>query len=838
MGDHLSRRRSCALTSTVLVLLLAGVGDYGLAQSASAIVGQTVIAGSDQERYGASGVTVQLQSVTGDDLEGVEPPSSQTDNLGIFRFADIAEGCYIAVGESPGMRGQSEIFCLPGEETPLRIEFEMQVEVVVESLDVTAAAIEIDPTETSSSGSVGVSTLDNAPKANRSVEDVMPLIPGVLRGKAGEINMNGVRASQSGSQMNNVDVTDPVVRTSEIALPLSIVSSVEVLSTPYDAEYGGFAGAVSKVETRPADLDKFKLDLQNFTPRIRRRDNAIMGIESSTPRLTVNFPIKERRIAFLHATEYQFVRADQEDANLPVLERDVARESLTVFNQVDAIITDRNRATFNALIFPEKLSFFGLNAFNTQSSTPDLRRRGKLFSIRDTQEMIGGGLLLSTLSYQDLDSDVLPRSHDPSIIGLERATGGFFNRQGRNTIRRRLTEHYNFSPFDAAGRHQFKSGFAVGQESYSGDQTFNPVTWLGIGDRKVSELLYSSPSTVRGTRRDTAVFVQDKWNISEALTLDLGLRAERDSIAQDWNPSYRAGFAYALGGGSRTVLRGGVGLFIDRISLVVPTFLQLPERTENFFNIDGSLRESRQYNSRIDGKLQNAKSLGWNLQVDHKILEDLFLRVGYQQRRTKRNFLIDPLESATENFLTLSNTGRDQYREYQFTVRYRLGGTGHITSSYVHSSSVGDLNDLGSLYGPTPSALIRFNERAPVQFDVPNRLLTWTEFGIAGGVRAIPVWEVRSGFPYSNTDENRDFVGPRNRAGRFPIYNSIDLQVTKNLAFKYKGKERRFRTGIRLFNLLNTFNPQDFQSNLDSAAYGTFYRGVRRKIRAIFEVGY
>jgi hypothetical protein len=226
-----------------------------LAQSASAIVGQAVIAGADQERYGASGVTVQLQSVTGDDLEGVEPPSSQTDDLGIFRFADIAEGCYIVVGESPGMRGQSEIFCLPGEETPLRLEFEMEVEVVVESLDVTAAAIEIDPTETSSSGSVGVSTLDNAPKANRSVEDVMPLIPGVLRGKAGEINMNGVRASQSGSQMNNVDVTDPVVRTSEIALPLSIVSSVQVLSTPYDAEYGGFAGAVSKVETRPADLD-------------------------------------------------------------------------------------------------------------------------------------------------------------------------------------------------------------------------------------------------------------------------------------------------------------------------------------------------------------------------------------------------------------------------------------------------------------------------------------------------------------------------------------------------------------------------------------------------------
>ena len=809
----------------------------------SAIVGQAVIAGPDGKRLGAAGAEMQLEPVsvaeaTAEEPEGSVPAIVLTDELGIFRFEGVAEGCYIILGKAPGMSGQSDILCLPAEEQPLRVEIEMQVEAVVESVEVTASAITIDPTETSSSGSVGVSTLDNAPKANRSVEDVMPLIPGVLRGRAGEINMNGVRASQSGSQLNNVDITDPVARTSEIGLPLSVVSNVEVLSTPYDVQYGGFVGAVSTVETRSADLSKFRFDLQNFTPRIRRRDGAIMGIESSTPRLTVNIPISEGRFALLHSTEYQFVRADQEDANLPLLERDVEREALTVFNQFDARVTDRNRASVTVLVYPEKLNFFGLNAFTPQSSTSDLRRRAALLTLKDSHEFESGGLLLLHLSYQDLDSDVKPLSLGPASIGLERASGAFFNRQTRNTLRRKFSEHYHFAP---AGKHQLKTGVELGLETYDGDHTFNSVTWLGIGDQPVTELRFTPPAAVRASKNDLAMFLQDHWSVSEALTLDLGARLERDSIATDWNPSYRAGFAYAFGGGTRTVLRGGSGLFIDRVSLLVPTFLQLPQRIETRYGNDGAVTSVRRFIPWIDGRIRNAKSLGWNLQLDRELMDDLFLRAGYQQRRTTRNFLIDPTipsdPGETDGALTLSNNGRDHYREYQVTVRYRLSGTGHITASYVRSSSVGDLNDLGSIYGPAPAALIRPNERAPLRFDVPNRLLTWTEFQMPWGITAIPVWELRSGFPHSAVNEQRDFVGARNRTGRFPAFNALDLQMTKKIAFKFKGKDRRFRVGLRLFNLLNNFNPQDVQHNLASPYYGTFYRGVKRKIRAVFEIG-
>jgi len=226
--------------------------------------------------------------------------------------------------------------------------------------------------------------------------------------------------------------------------------------------------------------------------------------------------------------------------------------------------------------------------------------------------------------------------------------------------------------------------------------------------------------------------------------------------------------------------------------------------------------------------------------LDHELVDNLFVRAGYQFRRTTSNFLVNParLADGRGSELVMNNDGADLYREFQASVRYRLRGTGHLTLSYVKSSSYGDLNDIGAIYGPTPSALIQPNERAPLRFDVPHRLLAWTEFDLPFGIKSIPVWDVRSGFPHSRLDELRRFVGPRNRAGRFPLYNALDLQVTKRLRIPFRGKDRIFRTGIRLFNLLNNFNPQDVQENFASAHHGVFYRGIKRKIRAVFEIEY
>ena len=91
------------------------------------------------------------------------------------------------------------------------------------------------------------------------------------------------------------------------------------------------------------------------------------------------------------------------------------------------------------------------------------------------------------------------------------------------------------------------------------------------------------------------------------------------------------------------------------------------------------------------------------------------------------------------------------------------------------------------------------------------------------------MFDLRSGFPYSIIDQDRDFVGPRNRAGRYPTFVSLDLQVLKSVSLPGRWEKYRVELGLKFFNLTNHFNPRDFQNNLASDGFGGFSNGVGRK---------
>ena len=88
-------------------------------------------------------------------------------------------------------------------------------------------------------------TIRDAPNMNERFDSLLPLIPGVVRGPDGHINLKGASNTQSGALVNSANVTDPATGSPAINLPIDVVSSVHVLSNPYDPQYGRFSGAVS-----------------------------------------------------------------------------------------------------------------------------------------------------------------------------------------------------------------------------------------------------------------------------------------------------------------------------------------------------------------------------------------------------------------------------------------------------------------------------------------------------------------------------------------------------------------------------------------------------------------
>jgi hypothetical protein len=153
-----------------------------------------------------------------------------------------------------------------------------------------------------------------------------------------------------------------------------------------------------------------------------------------------------------------------------------------------------------------------------------------------------------------------------------------------------------------------------------------------------------------------------------------------------------------------------------------------------------------------------------------------------------------------------------------------------LNASYVRSRAIGDLNDFNSYFGNFQNPIIRPNERSLLPYDAPNRFVFWGNFAVKYGITVTPVLDLRDGFPLSNIDEDRNFVGPRNRAGRYPTFASLDMQVLKSLSAPGRFKEKyRLRVGMKIFNVTNHFNPRDYQGNLASDEFGGFYNGVGRK---------
>jgi hypothetical protein len=530
--------------------------------------------------------------------------------------------------------------------------------------------------------------------------------------------------------------------------------------------------------------------------------------------------------------QYQFTR--DRVFSLPPFEGDTELESLESFSRVDWTASPTDHVTGSALVSPRKTTYAGLNTFNPQGVTPDIKNHNILGSATD-QIIIGDrGVFETRVSVKQFDSTIYPSQGRASMrLGPDVNSGSYFNDQDRTSRRFEWLNTYAFTPVGPA--HLLKIGAGVTYERFGGTNISRPVDIVRENGTLSQEITFVGDGTLHRSETALQGYAQDSWTVNSRLAAQYGARYDHDSITGDINVAPRGSFAATVSADGRTVVRGGAGLFYDPIPLNVASFDQMQERTLTAFAADGATPTNLPVRVRnvVPSAIHTPRSINWNLEIDREWIESLFVRVGYRQRNNRFESVVSPATLASgEQILQLRNDGQSRYREGQVTTRYQFHGADQIVGSYTRSSAIGNLNEFNTYFGNIENPVIRPDERAPLPWDAPNRYLFWANISLPHEFTVFPLLDVRTGFPLSTVDESRNFVGPRN-SGRYPTFVSLDGQISKRIRiFHHKAT-----VGLKVFNITNHFNPRDYQDNLASADVGGFFNGVGRTFRGrwIFE---
>ncbi len=756
-------------------------------------------------------------------LRGSATLEAETNAGGKYSFPEVAPGEYIIEADFPGLHAEQTVTVATG--VALKVPLELQLVEVKTSVTVTGSSSEAEVS--TSSVTISEKTIEGAPNANERFESLLPLVPGVVRGPDGRINMKGARSAQSGALVNSANVTDPASGSPAINLPIDVVSSVQVISNPYDPQYGKLTGALSTVETKTGSYDKYHFTIQNIVPRWRDRAGTIAGLGAATPRMTFTGPLLTDRAAFTQSIEYRFIRTPVN--SLPPLQRDTKLEGLNSYTQFDFTRGAKETATVSVTIYPQKLDYMGLNTFTPQPSTTDFRQRG--YEVYGQHRHITGddSVLISQFSYKTYDVDINPQSGDPYELMVDTTAGGFFNRQSRRTARYDAQESYQFASRQLVGAHRIRTGVEYSHSSLTGSETFLPVELLGASGTMIERITFSPTGSLNVGQNETAAYVFDQWAPLSRLSFGLGMRLDSDTVTGSTHITPRGSLLLTLTGDGRTLLSGGAGVFYDRVPLMLPTVPELPERTVSMYDSTGTFSGSTAYVNRIVGGLHNPRSTSWNIELKRQVTGRLTASAGYEERNTARDFVLSPLTEAETGTISLSNRGSDSYREFQVTGRYQLPRI-TLNASYVHSRAYGDLNDPFLFIGNYPQAVIQPDARARLLFDAPNRFLIWPTIAGPWKFNILPVYDAHTGFPYSVEDEYREYRGPRDDR-RFPWFSSCDLQVTRPVTLHARGKQIKLVAGGSVFNMFNHDNPRDVQNDIASTNFGHFYNPAWREYR-------
>ncbi len=843
----------CAyLVSTSAAFAIPQKANDGSPPGAVSSIGGTVsVAASPDQVNNLSGISVKLSGPNA----GPASQSTVTDENGHFQFLQLAAGTYTLEISMEGFKPWSKTVILEQGQAAVA-NAQMDIAGVDEKIDVQGETLDISTNSAENNATVTNQQLQNLPLAQQSFTEALPLNPGVVRTQDGKLNFNGQAENQGLLLVNSTEAVDPATGSFSITVPIDVIQSMTVHSVPDTAEFGGFSGGLTEIETKPP-YDSWNFRLHNLTPSFRGKNGHLVGVGMFEPRMVFGGPLVKGKVNFTEELTYEVNNLEVRGLAWPFNE--TRTRSITSFTQLQFILSSRHLLDVNVNIFPLRTQFADIRALVPQSASSDYGQIGASIGISDSYQFSSSTLLNTVIRYTRFDSHAHGQGPEDMQITPVGWAGNFFNSWSRDANEIEIRPAFEFANVNWHGQHQLKIGLDASRRWFEGSTTSHPVDALRADGSIAEQITFQGAGLLSPASTEVGEFVEDHWTLNTHLALDVGTRFLTQSPGRRGALGPHFGVAYSPKRDGKTVFRAGAGTVYGHVPLLASSFLDNPTRVLSFYDTSGAIigapmpLQNVFLKSNVGGGPQittqfprsSPRTFTWNVEVEREVSRNISVKVNYMDSQTRNLFVVAPIMAppisvgSGNALLALANTGAARYRRLEANVHAKPFAHGDLNVSYIWSRSRGDLNTLSDTFMPFEQPIFQPNFSGILRSDVPNRVVTWGQFELPFKLTLTPVVNLRSGLPYSDVDDLQNYVGVPNSL-RYPIYFSFDARIYREfplrLPFKETSSKRKIRFGVYSINITNRHNPMDVYNNVTSPFFGQFAGFDRRVDGLVIDV--
>jgi hypothetical protein len=540
---------------------------------------------SAQEQVGSIRGTVSDASAAvlpGTSIEAVSAGGTRlttmTNSVGEFRFPRVPPGTYSVIARLDGFtpaESQNVSVTLGATAT---VDFTLEVGAVTETISVIGEAGQVDVKSSATAKTITSEQIALLPKG-RDFTNIATQAAGVANeGFVGGLSVDGASGSENRFVIDGIDTTHPQDGLSGQDLVTDFIEEVQVKSAGYQAEYGGSVGGVVNAVTK-SGTNEFKgwVGLyygdsdwngdERATPY--RSDPSLYrtfdkdATTTTEPGFAIGGPIVKDKAWFYGGYTYTEADIDRTPVGSPTVNRTDTREYFAL--NVKGNVGSQFLYKVSGNLAPREVDGNLPNKDGSTSPLADL----SVVTEYETESYSAYGDYIPTDSFY-MSARVGHYQTDTSDSGLEATEqiffrntaypdptsplfrpAGFTSFPGNSNINTDLWERDAASIdgnlyFNGLGSHALKAGvqYEKIKNEVSRGEAVNLYTFRwGLADRFGAGVIGTYGSLgVRRFRTEGAaesknlgLYLQDSWSVLPNLTLNLGVRTEKEEV-----PNYGA----------------------------------------------------------------------------------------------------------------------------------------------------------------------------------------------------------------------------------------------------------------------------------------------------------